>query len=49
MFPEVGSISRGSRLTRVVLPDAVEPMIAVVVPGARIIDTESRTASWAPG
>ena len=47
--PPVGSIMRGSRFTRVVLPEAVAPMMAVVVPGRSLRFRSSRTASSAPG
>ena len=47
--PDVASYSRGSRLISVDLPEPVEPMIAVVVPGATAKLTSSSTGASAPG
>ena len=47
--PSVASRSRGSRPTSVVLPDPVEPMTAVIVPGAISKSISARTREAAPG
>lgn len=47
--PPVASNSRGIRLTSVVLPAPVDPMIATVSPGAARKLTPSMTGSSAPG
>ena len=47
--PSVTSSRRGRRLTSVVLPDPVEPMKAVVVPGAMSRVMSARTREAAPG
>src|SRR5690554_2745810 len=47
--PPVTSNSRGTRLSKVDLPEPVEPMIAVVLPGSATRSTPCRTAFSAPG
>ena len=48
-LPSVTSSRRGMRLTRVVLPEPVEPMKAVVRPGRRTRSMSSSTGASAPG
>ena len=43
------SNSRGTSETRVVLPDPVDPMIAVVRPGSAVKVTSCSTGESAPG
>ena len=47
--PSEASRSRGRRLTRVVLPEPVEPTTATVCPGPAVKEIPVRTGSSAPG
>ena len=47
--PSVGSNSRGTRLTRVDLPEPVDPMTAVVSPGRTVNEMSQSTGASAPG
>ncbi len=47
--PDVTSRSRGSRFTRVLLPEPVPPTIAVIAPGSNAQVISLRTDSSAPG